>query len=92
MLETDRAIGNNWLVTGGLKDGDRVTLDGLQKIRPGMLVKGVQEQTPAGAASPGGRGRRKEFKRKHPERARDRRQASAAGNRTQAAGSAGGKQ
>ena len=47
ILTTDRAIGNNWLVTSGLKDGDRVVVDGLQKIRPGMAVKGTQEQLPA---------------------------------------------
>lgn len=49
ILETDRAIGNNWLVTSGLKDGDLVVVDGLQKIRPGMAVKGTQEQPAAGS-------------------------------------------
>lgn len=53
LLDIDRAIGNNWLVTGGLKDGDRVVVDGLQKIRPGMAVKGMQEQPPAGGVPQG---------------------------------------
>lgn len=92
MLETDRAIGNNWLVTGGLKDGDRVTLDGLQKIRPGMLVKGVQEQTPAGAASQGAAGGEKSSSANTQSAPATGDKQSAAGNGTQAAGSAGGKQ
>ena len=53
ILETNRAIGNNWLVTEGLKDGDLVIVDGLQKVRPGMAVKGVQEQ-PTAASAPQG--------------------------------------
>ena len=53
ILETDRAIGSNWLVTDGLKDGDLVVVDGLQKIRPGMAVKGTQEQPPAGSVPQG---------------------------------------
>jgi membrane fusion protein (multidrug efflux system) len=35
------AAGNNWVVTGGLKAGDRVILEGLQKIQPGMTVNPV---------------------------------------------------
>ncbi len=53
LLEIDRPIGNSWLVTGGLKDGDRVVVDGLQKIRPGMAVKGTQDQPPAGSVPQG---------------------------------------
>jgi len=39
VLQTDRAIGNQWLVTGGLAPGDQVIVEGLQKIRPGAPVK-----------------------------------------------------
>ena len=35
------AEGNNWIVTSGLKAGDRVILEGLQKVQPGMAVKPV---------------------------------------------------
>jgi membrane fusion protein (multidrug efflux system) len=35
------AVGDKWIVTGGLKPGDRVILEGLQKIQPGMAVKPV---------------------------------------------------
>jgi membrane fusion protein (multidrug efflux system) len=34
----DRAIGNDWLVSKGLADGDRVILDGLQKVHAGVAV------------------------------------------------------
>ncbi|CAM3412227.1 efflux RND transporter periplasmic adaptor subunit [Bordetella sputigena] len=37
-LTTDRAIGPNWLVTSGLKPGDKVVVEGVQTIRPGMDV------------------------------------------------------
>jgi membrane fusion protein (multidrug efflux system) len=35
------AAGNQWIITSGLKAGDRVVLSGLQKIQPGMKVKPV---------------------------------------------------
>ncbi len=37
-LTTGAAIGNKWLVTEGLQDGDRVIVSGLQKIKPGIQV------------------------------------------------------
>lgn len=42
ILKTDRTVGDQWLVSGGLAAGDRVILDGLQKIQPGMPVKPVE--------------------------------------------------
>lgn len=41
-----RAIGNKWLVESGLSAGDRVIVEGLQKIQPGAPV----QATEAGAA------------------------------------------
>jgi membrane fusion protein (multidrug efflux system) len=35
------AEGNKWIVTGGLKAGERVILSGLQNVQPGMTVKPV---------------------------------------------------
>ena len=35
------AIGNRWLVTEGLQPGDRVIVEGLQKVRPGSPVRAV---------------------------------------------------
>lgn len=44
MLKADKAIGDKWLVTDGLKAGDRVIVSGLMKVRrPGAQVK-VQEK------------------------------------------------
>jgi membrane fusion protein (multidrug efflux system) len=40
-LVTDRAVGDAWLVTEGLKPGDQVIVEGLQKVRPGASVTPV---------------------------------------------------
>ena len=40
-IEVDRVVGDQWLVTAGLAAGDRIVLEGLQKIRPGAAVKVV---------------------------------------------------
>jgi membrane fusion protein, multidrug efflux system len=42
-------VGDNWLVGSGLKAGDRVILEGLQKARPGTPVKAVPFGAPAAA-------------------------------------------
>jgi len=47
-VQVNRAIGDKWLVDGGLVAGDRVVVEGLQKIRPGVPV----QATEAGAAPP----------------------------------------
>jgi membrane fusion protein (multidrug efflux system) len=41
MLTVDRAIGDKWLVTSGLSAGDRVIVEGILKVRPGVGVKAV---------------------------------------------------
>jgi membrane fusion protein (multidrug efflux system) len=41
MLTLDRTIGDKWLVSSGLTPGDRVIVEGLQKVRPGDTVKVV---------------------------------------------------
>jgi membrane fusion protein (multidrug efflux system) len=40
-LSLDRTIGDQWLVTAGLAPGDRVIVEGTQKVRPGVVVKEV---------------------------------------------------
>ncbi|WP_330948249.1 efflux RND transporter periplasmic adaptor subunit [Thermomonas sp. LB-4] len=51
-----RAIGNKWLVESGLKAGDKLIIEGLQKIAPGVPVNateaGSQAAKPATAAAP----------------------------------------
>ena len=39
-LQTSRSIGENWLVTGGIKPGDKVIVEGGMMLRPGMPVQG----------------------------------------------------
>jgi membrane fusion protein (multidrug efflux system) len=46
ILKTDRAIGNQWLVTAGLAPGDQVIVEGLQKVRPGVPVR-IAQPAPA---------------------------------------------
>ncbi len=49
-VTTARAVGEQWLVTAGLGAGDRVIVEGLQKIGPGMPVQ-PSEYVEAAAAS-----------------------------------------
>ena len=43
-------IGDQWLVTEGLADGDRLIVEGLQSVRPGMAVEAI-ESAGAGASN-----------------------------------------
>ena len=54
-LETDRAIGDKWLVTSGLVEGDRLIVEGLQKVRPGSPVRAVPFTTPVGGGTEAGK-------------------------------------
>jgi len=38
VIQTERVIGDAWLVTGGLKPGDKVIVEGAMMLRPGMPV------------------------------------------------------
>jgi membrane fusion protein (multidrug efflux system) len=54
LIKAVRTVGDNWLVSEGLKAGDRVIVEGLQKARPGTPVKAVPfssmaAETPADA-------------------------------------------
>ena len=54
-LATERAIGDQWVVTEGLKAGDRVIVEGLQFAKPGATVKPEElpdTVQPASGASP----------------------------------------
>ena len=44
-ITASQAIGDKWLVTDGLKAGDKVIITGLQKVKPGAQVK-AQEVNP----------------------------------------------
>jgi len=52
-IETSQVYNGFWLVTSGLHPGDRVIVDGLQKVRSGAKVKPVTVPAmPAGSAQP----------------------------------------
>jgi membrane fusion protein, multidrug efflux system len=54
-LEADRMIGDRWLVQKGLKAGDRLIVEGTDKVKPDQVVKAVpvaaKPGTPARAES-----------------------------------------
>lgn len=59
-VTTGERVGENWIVESGLRPGDRVVVEGLMRVRPGMVVaprpwKGtpVTGSGPAGAAAGG---------------------------------------
>ncbi|MGA0609274.1 efflux RND transporter periplasmic adaptor subunit [Caldimonas sp. KR1-144] len=49
-LVAERTVGDRWLVTSGLAAGDKLVVDGLQKVRPGATVTPV-EATPSVVAA-----------------------------------------
>ena len=53
-VKTDGAYGTNWIVSQGLKQGDVIIVEGLQKAKPGATVKPSpwQRPDPAAAAQP----------------------------------------
>ncbi|WAJ28336.1 efflux RND transporter periplasmic adaptor subunit [Antarcticirhabdus aurantiaca] len=42
IIETYTDVGGEWLVTGGVAEGDRLVVDGFQKIQPGARVSPVE--------------------------------------------------
>ena len=54
VIKVARTVGDSWLVSDGLKAGDRVILEGIQKARPGTQVKVVPFGAPPQGAQPGG--------------------------------------
>jgi membrane fusion protein (multidrug efflux system) len=49
-IQATRTFGANWVVDGGLKEGEKVVVSGLQRVQPGALVRAV-DATPQQAAS-----------------------------------------
>jgi len=55
IVVVDRAIGGKWLIASGLVSGDRLIVEGMQKVRPGVPVKAVPFTPQSGVAvQPGG--------------------------------------
>jgi membrane fusion protein (multidrug efflux system) len=40
-VNASRTMGDSWVVEGGLQDGDRVVVSGVQRVQPGMQVRAV---------------------------------------------------
>jgi membrane fusion protein (multidrug efflux system) len=49
-IAVSRTIGDQWLVTDGLADGDRVIVEGLQKVHPGMPVQASERDATASSS------------------------------------------
>jgi membrane fusion protein (multidrug efflux system) len=49
-IETSGMSGGDWIVSGGLKGDEKVIVNGIQKVRPGAVVKPVPWNPQAGAA------------------------------------------
>lgn len=52
IITAERTLGDAWVVTGGLVDGDRVITQGLGKVKAGQPVKAVPETAPQKPAAP----------------------------------------
>jgi len=55
-IQATRTLGDNWVVEGGLDEGEQIVVSGVQKVQPGMQVRTVAWQPPPplqpGAAPP----------------------------------------
>jgi membrane fusion protein, multidrug efflux system len=51
IIKTDRAVGDQWLVSEGVKPGDKVIMLGIQGVQPGATVH-PHEVTPQELAPP----------------------------------------
>jgi membrane fusion protein (multidrug efflux system) len=51
-IVTGASQGDTWIIKDGLKPGDRVIVEGLQKVKPGATVTVVPWQNPAKAQKP----------------------------------------
>jgi membrane fusion protein (multidrug efflux system) len=51
-VQVSRTIGDQWLVDSGLVEGDRVIIEGLQRIRPGVPVNATEADTAAAQPAP----------------------------------------
>jgi membrane fusion protein (multidrug efflux system) len=53
-LKVSRAVGDKWVVTSGLKPGDRLVMDGAMMLQPGTPVKPVPWKPAPAPAAPNG--------------------------------------
>jgi len=53
-VTTGQRIGENWIIESGLKPGDQVVVEGLMRVRPGLVVKPRPWRSSGGGAQGGG--------------------------------------
>ncbi len=51
MVKVGERIGNLWLIDSGAKPGEKVIVEGIQKVRPGVKVNAKMEKSEAGSLS-----------------------------------------
>ena len=51
-VKADRAQGTDWVITGGLRAGDRVITQGLSNLREGAAIRAVPASAPQRIAPP----------------------------------------
>ncbi len=54
-VKADTTQGDSWIVSEGLKTGDRVIVEGLQKVKPGATVKPMPWKSAAAKPAPQGK-------------------------------------
>jgi membrane fusion protein (multidrug efflux system) len=56
-IAADRTLGTNWIVTSGLKAGDKVITQGLANLKQGMKIRPVPQSAPQRVGAPPGGGK-----------------------------------
>jgi len=54
IVSASRTYGTNWVITSGLKRGDRIITQGINNLRQGMPIKPVPANTPQNVGAPAG--------------------------------------
>jgi membrane fusion protein (multidrug efflux system) len=56
MVKAGERVGNLWVIDSGVKPGERVIVEGLQKVQPGITVSAktvkLEEETPLAPSAP----------------------------------------
>ena len=51
-VTTGERVGNDWIIEQGLRPGDRVIVEGVMSVRPGVVVRPTPYRNETGAAAP----------------------------------------
>ena len=56
-VTAERTVGDRWLVSAGLRPGDKLIVEGLSRIKPGQPIRAVPAGSPPQPMKPGGSGK-----------------------------------